>query len=78
MIFQVAADEAGPPLGYLGCGVGHQPRAAHELPTPTRSPTIAFTAGGPGDGVVTPPTPRPTIRAAALSGRAEDRNAKTA
>jgi regulatory LuxR family protein len=25
-------------------------RAAHELPTPTRSPTIAFTADGPGDG----------------------------
>jgi hypothetical protein len=25
-------------------------RAAHELPTPARSPTIAFTADGPGDG----------------------------
>jgi hypothetical protein len=48
MIFQIATDEAGPLLRYLACGVGHQPRGTR-APTPTGSPTIAFTADGPGD-----------------------------
>lgn len=50
MIFQIATDEAGPLLSYLACGVGHQPRGTHKLPTPTKSPTIAFTADGAGEG----------------------------
>jgi hypothetical protein len=71
MIFQIATDEAGPLLSYLACGVGHQPRHTstrrlrNRPPSPSR-PMAQATA------VVTPPTPRPTIRAATLSGETGD------
>jgi hypothetical protein len=72
MIFQIATDEAGPLLSYLACGVSHQPgrhtssrRLPDRPPAPSR-PMAQATA------VMTPPTPRPTARAATLSGRTGD------
>jgi hypothetical protein len=75
MIFQIATDEAGPLLSYLGCGVGHQPRgtrapdghqiAHHRLHRPM----------APDDGCHDATDAAPNDRAATLS---VIRTAKTA